>query len=150
MSRNSFEKEIWPTTLKYPKNIQIGKNVLRLHSSTIVARTLVQWTSSADKYKASIFVMTSRQEGFPMVLIEAMARLASVLLMTVLVTKSNYKHWWRRILVQDGNEDDFVEKLNRLIEEVDLRKSVGSAAESVSQYMIVILLWTNGMIYSYS
>jgi glycosyltransferase involved in cell wall biosynthesis len=37
-------------------------------------------------------------------------------------------------LVQDGNEDDFVEKLNRLIEEVDLRKSVGSAAESVSQY----------------
>jgi glycosyltransferase involved in cell wall biosynthesis len=28
-------------------------------------------------------------------------------------------------LVQDGNEDDFVEKLNRLIEEVDLRKSVG-------------------------
>jgi glycosyltransferase involved in cell wall biosynthesis len=38
-------------------------------------------------------------------------------------------------LVQDGNEDDFVEKLNRLIEEVDLRKSVGGkATESVSQY----------------
>jgi glycosyltransferase involved in cell wall biosynthesis len=37
-------------------------------------------------------------------------------------------------LVQDGNEDDFVEKLNRLIEEVDLRKSVGSKAAGVSQY----------------
>jgi hypothetical protein len=38
-------------------------------------------------------------------------------------------------LVQDGNEDDFVEKLNRLIEEVDLRRSQwGKATESVSQY----------------
>jgi glycosyltransferase involved in cell wall biosynthesis len=32
-------------------------------------------------------------------------------------------------LVQDGNEDDFVEKLNRLIEEVDLRKSVGGVKQ---------------------
>jgi hypothetical protein len=46
-------------------------------------------------------------------------------------------------LVQDGNEDDFVEKLNRLIrsglEEV--------SGKQVFLNMIVILLWTNGMIY---
>jgi hypothetical protein len=40
---------------------------------------------------------------------------------------------------QDGNEDDFVEKLNRLIEEVDLRKSVGEQLK-VFLNMIVILL----------
>jgi hypothetical protein len=37
-------------------------------------------------------------------------------------------------LVQDGNEDDFVEKLNRLIEEVDLKVGGGVKQLSVSQY----------------
>jgi hypothetical protein len=41
-------------------------------------------------------------------------------------------------LVQDGNEDDFVEKLNRLIEEVDLRRVSGGKQLKVFLNMIAI------------
>jgi glycosyltransferase involved in cell wall biosynthesis len=75
--------------------------------------------------------MTSRQEGFPMVLIEAMLR--ACVAMTVLVDQEQL-NTEKTVLVQDGNEDDFVEKLNRLIEEVDLKVGGSKAAESVSQY----------------
>jgi glycosyltransferase involved in cell wall biosynthesis len=91
----------------------------------------------ADKYReASIFVMTSRQEGFPMALIEAMASgLPCVAYDCPCGPRAIIDADEDGFLVQDGNEDDFVEKLNRLIEEVNLRKSVGSkATESVAQY----------------
>jgi glycosyltransferase involved in cell wall biosynthesis len=67
--------------------------------------------------------MTS-QEGFPMVLIEAMASGPCVAYDCPCGPRAIINTDEDGFLVQDGNEDDFVEKLNRLIE-VDLRKSVG-------------------------
>jgi glycosyltransferase involved in cell wall biosynthesis len=89
------------------------------------------------KYEeASVCIMTSRQEGFPMVLIEAMSSgLPCIAYDCPCGPRAIIKNDEDGFLIPDGDEDVFVEKLQQLMQEEELRKSFGSkAAKSVAQY----------------
>jgi glycosyltransferase involved in cell wall biosynthesis len=90
-----------------------------------------------DKYlEASILAMTSRTEGFPMVLIEAMAIGLPVIAYdcpvgprSIIINNEN------GFLVENGNLDMFVQKMELLIEDENLRIQMGkNAKNSVSKY----------------
>lgn len=76
-----------------------------------------------QKYtEASILVMTSRNEALPMVLIEAMATgLPCIAYDCPVGPKAIIKNNENGFLIEDGNIDLFVEKLNLLIEDQNLR-----------------------------
>jgi len=101
-----------------------------------------------DKYKeASVVVMTSRTEGFGMVLIEAMAcGLPCVAYDCPVGPRSIIVNSENGFLVEDGNENLFIEKLNLLIENENLRIEMGrSAKENSYRYTIdvIMLQWKN-------
>lgn len=90
-----------------------------------------------EKYlDASILVMTSRTEGFGMVLIEAMAcGLPCIAYDCPCGPRSIITDKETGFLIEDGNVDLFVEKLNLLIEDEALRIKFGlNAQESIKKY----------------
>jgi glycosyltransferase involved in cell wall biosynthesis len=91
----------------------------------------------AEKYKtASILVMTSRNEAQPMVLIEGMAcGLPSVAYDCPIGPRTIIQNNKNGFLIEDGNKDSFVEKLNLLIKDRNLRINMGlEAQKSVQKY----------------
>lgn len=82
---------------------------------------------------ASIFVLTSRYEGLPMVLLEAQACGLPIVAFTCqcgprdVVTDGN-----DGFLIPDGNEDLFAEKLSFLMEHQDERERMGTHAREAS------------------
>ncbi|PWB24411.1 glycosyltransferase family 4 protein [Flavobacterium sp. HTF] len=90
-----------------------------------------------EKYKtASILVMTSRNEAQPMVLIEGMAfGLPSVAYDCPVGPRTIIRNNKNGFLIEDGNKDSFIEKLNLLIEDSNLRIKMGAEAiKSVEKY----------------
>ena len=90
-----------------------------------------------DKYlDASILAMTSRTEGFGMALIEAMALgLPCVAYDCPVGPRSIIKNNENGFLVEDGNIDSFVQKMELLIEDENLRLQMGkNAQESMEKY----------------
>ncbi|NRT17055.1 glycosyltransferase involved in cell wall biosynthesis [Flavobacterium sp. 28A] len=152
VARNSYEKGldrlllIWQKlAIKYPDWVLeiYGKEVTSLKvvgeklgiDSSVSFYEPVQ--NIAAKYEeASIFVMTSRQEGFPMVLIEAISSgLPCIAYDCPCGPRAIIKNDVDGFLIPDGDEDVFVEKLHQLMQEEELRKLFGSkAAKSVAQY----------------
>ena len=101
-----------------------------------------------DKYiESSILVMTSRTEGFGMVLIEAMACGLPVLAYDCPVgPRSIITNNENGFLIEDGNVNLFVEKLNLLIENENLRIEMGNKAkENSNRYNLdtIMLQWKN-------
>jgi glycosyltransferase involved in cell wall biosynthesis len=88
-----------------------------------------------DKYRASsIYVMTSRYEGFPMVLIEAMAfGLPCIAYDCPCGPRAIIKDGENGFLIEDSNINLFSKKLNSLMENQDLRKSLGKKAKRSSE-----------------
>lgn len=80
-----------------------------------------------EKYlEASILVMTSRTEGFGMVLIEAMAFGLPVIAYDCPVGPGSIiTNNVDGYLIENGNEEQFIEKLSALMENQDLRKQLG-------------------------
>jgi glycosyltransferase involved in cell wall biosynthesis len=118
---------------------------LRIHST-------LQFNSPVlnieDKYKkASLLVMTSRHEGFPMVLVEAMAAgLPCIAYDCPVGPRAIITDGENGILVQDGKDQLFVEKLDMLIKDAAFRKKLGKKAhESVAKYDLdtIMLQWEN-------
>ena len=96
-----------------------------------------------DKYlEASIYLMTSRFEGFGMVLIEAMASgLPCIAYDCPCGPRSIIENYQNGFLIEDGNEYQFIEKLNDFIENVNLRIEMGNNAKvSVSKYQIEAIM----------
>ena len=92
-----------------------------------------------EKYlEASIYLMTSRFEGFGMVLIEAMASgLPCIAYDCPCGPRSIIENNQNGFLIEDGNENQFVQKLEILIENENLRIEMGNKAKiSVNKYQI--------------
>jgi glycosyltransferase involved in cell wall biosynthesis len=99
-----------------------------------------------DKYlETSILVMTSRTEGFGMVLMEAMALgLPCVAYDCPVGPRSIIINNENGFLIEDGNIDSFVQKMELLIEDEVLRIKMGqNAKNSVSKYDLdaIMLQW---------
>lgn len=97
----------------------------------------------ADKYLfSSVYVMTSRSEGFPMVLLEAMASgLPCIAYDCPSGPRAIIEDGKNGFLVKDGNVDSFVEKLEKLIENENLRIEMGKKAnESTKKYKIETIM----------
>lgn len=91
----------------------------------------------ADKYLlASVYVMTSRSEGLPMVLLEAMASgLPCIAYNCPSGPKAIIEDGKNGFLIEDGNVCSFVEKLEGLIEDENLRIYMGrNAHENAKKY----------------
>jgi glycosyltransferase involved in cell wall biosynthesis len=92
-----------------------------------------------EKYlEASFFLLTSRFEGFGMVLIEAMASgLACISFDCLRGPKDIIKNNWNGFLIEVGDEEAFVEKVNLLIENEVVRIEMGNNAQkSTKKYNI--------------
>jgi len=88
-----------------------------------------------EKYlKSSIYVMTSRFEGFPMVLLEAMASgLPCIAYDCPSGPRSIIVNAENGFLIPDSNIQMFVEKLSFLIENEDTRVKLGAKAKETSE-----------------
>ncbi len=98
-----------------------------------------------EKYlEASFYVMTSHYEGFPMVLIEAMASgLPCVAYDCPCGPRAIISNDENGFLVENGNENDFVEAINLLIENKNKRfRMAETAKKSTEKYNIDIIMQT--------
>ena len=92
-----------------------------------------------EKYlEASIYLMTSRFEGFGMVLIEAMASgLPCIAYDCPCGPRAIIENNSNGFLIEDGNEKQFIQTLENLIENENLRIDMGNKAQiSVNKYQI--------------
>lgn len=84
---------------------------------------------SAEYEKASIFVMTSRSEGFPLSLLESMAfGIAPISFDCPNGPKEIIGEKTNGILIENGNIKSFAEKLVDLIQDNDYRKEISTNA----------------------
>lgn len=92
----------------------------------------------AKYLEASIYLMTSRFEGFGMVLIEAMASgLPCIAYDCPCGPRTIIDNNQNGFLIEDGNENQFIQKLDNLIENENLRIDMGNKAKiSVNKYQI--------------
>lgn len=161
VARNSYEKGldrlllIWQKiALKHPdwileiygdglKPLETLAEKLHIKSTVNFNKPVVN--IEAKYREASLFVMTSRFEGFPMVLLEAMASgLPCVAYDCPVGLKAIVENRKNGFLVSEGKENDFVKQLSALMDDTILRKQLGiNAKESVAAYDldIIMLQW---------
>ncbi|MEO8235393.1 MAG: glycosyltransferase family 4 protein [Flavobacterium sp.] len=131
----------WDSNLKYQKlAIDLGiSNYVNFYPPTKEVQ---------DCYiDSSIYLMTSRSEAFGMVLIEAMYSALPCIAYDCPVGPRNIiTNNINGLLVEDGNESDFINKTNLLIANENLRNQLGLAAQEDSKkYNIdsVMSIWQN-------
>lgn len=158
VARNSYEKGLDRLLLIWQKVILKHPDwVLEIYGESVIdlcplIRSLgmenrVKLSSPvqniAEKYLfSSICVMTSRSEGFPMVLLEAMASgLPCVAYDCPSGPRAIIEDGKNGFLVEDGKVNFFVEKLEQLIKDENLRIQMGrNANESVRKYDIETIM----------
>jgi glycosyltransferase involved in cell wall biosynthesis len=92
--------------------------------------------------QSSVFLMTSRSEVFPMVLLEAMTLgVPCIAYDCPSGPRAIIEEGINGFLIEDGNLESFVQKLELLIENQKLRLKIGSTAqESVRKYEIGFIM----------
>ena len=124
-------------------SLQLLANSLNLTKNIVFCEPV---KNIEDKYlEASIYLMTSRSEGFPMVLMEAMAMgLPCVAYDCPVGPRAIIINNENGFLVEDGNIQSFVQKIELLIENEELRIQMGqNAKKSVAKYDLetIMQLW---------
>jgi glycosyltransferase involved in cell wall biosynthesis len=117
------------TFLAMATDYKISNNVNFLDPTTEIQTSYNQ---------SSVFLMTSRYEAFPMVLLEAMASgLPCIAYDCPSGPRVIVEEGVNGFLIEDGNIDSFVQKLELLIEDENLRIRMGAnAQQSVQKYNI--------------
>jgi len=152
VSRHSYEKgldrffEIWKlVSPNYPDwKVEIyGKTFNQYNFKEIVNQLGI--SDSVNFFKpvkdieqkyldASIYVMTSRYEAFPMVLLEAMAcGLPTIAYDCPCGPRAIITNNENGFLIQDGDQSAFVIALQKLIESKELREKMGTTAKKNSK-----------------
>lgn len=152
ISRHSYEKgldrffEIWKlVSPNYPDwQVEIyGKTSDQYNFKEVVNQLGI--SDSVDFFEpvkdieqkyldASIYVMTSRYEAFPMVLLEAMAcGLPTIAYDCPCGPRAIITDNENGFLIQDGNQSAFVIALQKLIESKELREKMGTTAKKYSK-----------------
>jgi glycosyltransferase involved in cell wall biosynthesis len=154
VSRHSYEKgldrllEIWVKIIqKYPDwilnvygSFDENKTYLKLAKQLDLEKSVAFFEpvqNIQEKYQeSSICVMTSRSEGFPMVLLEAMASgLPCVAFDCPVGPRALISNTENGFLIQENQIDEFALKVNLLIENNDLAKIMGQKGiSSVKKY----------------
>lgn len=96
-----------------------------------------------EKYlEASMYLMTSRNEGFPMVLLEAMSLgLPCIAYDCPIGPRAIIINNENGFLIQNENVDAFVAKINLLVNDFELRKNLGNSTKvSVEKYNIDLVM----------
>lgn len=108
-------------------SLQVQIEDLQVADSCLLKHTV---SNIADKYcESSIFVLSSRFEGLPLVLGEAMSYgLAPVAFTCPCGPRDMITDGKDGILVENGNIDQLAEKMIYLIEHEDIRKEIGRQA----------------------
>ena len=122
----------WETNLEFKKmatTLKISNNVNFLSPTPDI---------QSAYNKSSVFLMTSRTEAFGMVLIEAMASgVPCIAYDCPSGPKSIIKEGINGFLIEDGNSDSYVQKLELLIEDENLRQQMSTnSQESVKKFEI--------------
>lgn len=118
------------------EELQQQINTLNLQNKCILAPTV---DNIAEKYiESSVFVLSSRYEGFGMVIIEAMAcGIPPVSFACPCGPKDIIKDGEDGLLVKNGNTQQLADKICYLIEHEDERKRMGLAArKNVERFRI--------------
>lgn len=122
----------WDTNAAYLRiatDLKISNNVNFLPPTKAIQKSYNQ---------SSLFLMTSRYEVFPMVLLEAMASgVPCIAYDCPSGPRAIINDGENGFLVEDGNTDSFVQKLELLLEDENLRIQMGANAQkSVKKYDI--------------
>jgi len=156
VARHSYEKgldrllEIWKEVIKVNPDWELdiygepdaGTDLPGLARELNIEQSVnfhLPVSNIVEKYhRASIYAMTSRFEGFPMVLIEAMACGLPIIAYDCPVgPRSIVTNTVDGFLVEDGDKDSFAVKLLELMGNPDLRKKLGrNGAENRQQYKL--------------
>lgn len=93
---------------------------------------------TAKYLESSIFILSSRFEGLPLVLMEAMAiGLAPVAFTCPCGPRDIIKDGENGLLCKNGNTDELADKICELIDNENLRKEIGqNAANSITSYSL--------------
>lgn len=150
VARNSYEKgldrllliwkEIYQKHRDWTLDIYTDDiNSLRKEASNLRIRSGINYLKFVknieEKYlEASIYAMTSRTEGFPMVLLEAMASgLPSIAYDCPIGPRAIIAHNQNGFLIPDNNIEKYVKKLSFLIENEEVRLKFGADAKLTSE-----------------
>lgn len=142
-----FLLQAWLKVIKYAPDWQlkiVGEGEERASLSQFIADNnladsveLVGNTDNVQKYyeQAAIFCLSSRFEGFGMVLIEAMAFGLPIVSFDCEAGPAEILHGTGSILVKPYDTDLLADGLNKLIADIDLRESISIASkEKAKQY----------------
>lgn len=112
-----------------PEDEKIFKNIVNQSNSRIIWELAVDGEELSKKYQqASIFIMPSRFEGFPLTLGEAMSYGLPIIAFDLDGTRTILEDGGKTsgLLVDSGNIDIFGEQMLRLITDDTLRKEMSS------------------------
>jgi glycosyltransferase involved in cell wall biosynthesis len=127
LSQLSAQGEKWRVVFvgEGPRREELGTIARKLGLESKVSFTgQVERGEALWKYfdDADCFVLSSRSEGTPKVLLEAMARGLPIVASAVAGVPTSVKHEERGLLFEDNNVDALVASLRRIAAEVELRE----------------------------
>lgn len=115
---------------------QLQNEIIAQNSETYIHLKGTCSNITTEYFKSSILILTSRYEGFPMVLLEAMAcGIPCIAYNCPFGPQSIITNAQDGFLIDENDKDEMIEKINYLIENEQIRKELGkNARKSIQKY----------------